>query len=98
MKVVAWSMIVMFIEPMISIRKRKTEARARERSDLARTLMLYADATKSWLSKCVRFPVATLEQVKNTKNNKKQKKIKEKIIKYIISIFFLTFFMNKKSF
>ena len=53
----------MFIKPILAIRRRKIERRTREQTDFARTLMLYADATQSWISKGVRFPLATLEQV-----------------------------------
>ena len=53
----------MCLRPQMIVQKRRISKRDREQSDLARTLTLYADATKSWISKGVRFPVATLEQV-----------------------------------
>ena len=56
----------MIVKPVIAVKKRKIERRAREQTDFARTLILYADATKSWISKGVRFPLSTLEQVIKT--------------------------------
>lgn len=53
----------MIVSPRINLKKRKLERKHREQTDLARTLTLYDDATSAWIAKCVRLPVATLEQV-----------------------------------
>jgi hypothetical protein len=61
-QVIVKSMIVMFIHPMFVVKRRRLDMRDRERIDLAHTMTLYADATKAWLGKCVKAPLATLEQ------------------------------------
>jgi hypothetical protein len=57
------SLILLCIRPTLDIMKRKIAMRDRERTDLARTIHLYTDATKAWIGKCVRIPLVTLEQV-----------------------------------
>jgi hypothetical protein len=61
-QIIVKSLIVMYIHPISVIKRRRIDMRDRERIDLARTMTLYADATKAWLGKCVKAPLATLEQ------------------------------------
>jgi len=61
-RVLAKSIIAMYIRPQLAIRKRKIAFRDREAKDLNQTLILYSEAVSMWLGKIVRIPINSLEQ------------------------------------
>ena len=60
-RLVAQSLIVLYIRPSLALEKRRKALKSVREKDLFRTLNLYADACNGWLSKIVAVPVATLE-------------------------------------
>ena len=58
---VAMGLIVIYIRPSLALEKRRKALKSDREKDLSRTLNLYVDACKGWLSKIVAVPVATLE-------------------------------------
>ena len=58
---VAMGLIVIYIRPSLALEKRRKALKSVREKDLYRTLNLYVDACKGWISKIVAVPVATLE-------------------------------------
>lgn len=63
-KAITISVIVLFVKPMVLVRRLKTKLKDKEKAELQRALLIYAETADDWLGKLVQLPIASIVQVR----------------------------------